>query len=65
MRPYERRVEWLRIYPTLHNWEVFGPFESREEAEAWKEQQRHCGRSGPNEELDVVGAKWWGWHFDY
>jgi hypothetical protein len=64
-RPHERRVERLRNYPTMHNWEVFGPFDSREEAEAWEEQQRRCGWSGPDEEVDVTGAKWWGYHFDY
>ena len=65
MRPQERRVEWLRECPTMYNWEVFGPFESREGAQAWKDQQRRRARSGAGAEVGVAGARWWGYHFGY
>ena len=64
-RPEELRVEWLREYPTMHNWEVFGPFESCAQAQAWEDLQRTCVRLDADVEVDVAGARWWGYHFDY
>jgi hypothetical protein len=64
MRPQERRLECLRIYPTMRNWEIFGPFDSREDGEAWEGQQLCCEWSRADPDPKTPGAKWWGYHFD-
>jgi hypothetical protein len=64
-RPQERRAEWLREYPTMHSWQLFGPFASREQAQAWEDLQRACVRSGGGAEPDFAGARWWGYRFDF
>jgi len=51
--------------PTMIGWQLFGPFVSREQAQAWERLQRDCVRSGGGPELDVTGARWWGYRFDY
>jgi hypothetical protein len=58
-------VEQLRDYPTMRNWGVFGPFESREEAEAWEHQQMRCEWPEADAQVEVADAKWWGYHFDF
>ena len=64
-RPQELRVEWFRAYPMMHNWQVFGPFLNREQAEAWESLQQYTVRSSDDMELDVPGARWWGFRFDF
>lgn len=64
-RPNERRVEWIREFPTLRDWMHFGPFVSLEQALAWESLQRDCVRSGSGGEPDTAGARWWGYRFDH
>ncbi len=64
-RPQERRAAWMREYPTLYNWQLFGPFVSRQQAQAWEDLQRTCVRSGAGAEPDAAGAKSWGYRFDF
>lgn len=64
-RPHERRLEWMREHPALRGWRQFGPFVSREQAQAWENLQRGCERSGDGAERDTAGARWWGYRFDY
>jgi hypothetical protein len=55
----------MREHPTLRGWRQFGPFVSREQAQAWESLQRDCVRSGDGAERDTAGARWWGYRFDY
>ncbi len=64
-RPHERRAMLVGELPTMIGWQLFGPFVSREQAQAWERLQRDCKRSGGGPELDVTGARWWGYRFDY
>jgi hypothetical protein len=63
-RPRERRAEWAHDLPTMSRWQLFGPFVSREQAQAWERLQHDCVRSGGAPEPDVTGARWWGYRFD-
>jgi len=63
--PHERRTEWLREHPIMSNWQVFGPFASRAQAQAWEDLQRTCVRSGADREPDAEGSRWWGYWFDF
>jgi hypothetical protein len=63
-RPRERRLEWMRQYPVMHNWQLLGPFVSRDQALAWETLQHDCERSGADAEADVEGARWWGYRFE-
>ena len=64
-RPQNSRTEWLREHPALHRWQVFGPFVSREQAQAWKNLQHACVRSDGDVEPDSSEPRWWGYRFDY
>jgi hypothetical protein len=64
-RPKERKKEWQDRYPTLRNWELVGPLATRREAEAWEKRQRGCERSGGGDDPDFLGARSWGYRFDY
>ncbi|HXK09631.1 MAG TPA: hypothetical protein VMT70_08315 [Vicinamibacteria bacterium] len=64
-RPQERRAEWVREHPTMRNWQLFGPFASLEQAQAWESMQRTCLRSDGDVETESAGARWWGYWFDY
>ena len=63
-RPHERRTEWLREHPIMSNWQVFGPFASLEQAEAWQDLQRTSIRCDAGAEARTESARWWGYWFD-
>ena len=63
-RPSERKKEWERSEPTMRNWQLFGPFSSRQAAQQWENQQP-CIRHGGGNEPDTPGAQWYGYRFDY
>ena len=64
-RPYDRRAEWAREHPGLRSWQVFGPFVSRTQAEAWESLQHDSQRSGVGAEGDLAATRWWGYRFHY
>jgi hypothetical protein len=55
----------MRDHPTLRGWRQFGPFVSREQAQAWENLQRDCARSEDGDDQDNGGSRWWGYRFDY
>jgi hypothetical protein len=64
-RPTDRKNEWKERYPNMRDWGLVGPFATRQEAQAWENRQRGCDRSGGGDEPDYLGARWWGYRFDY
>ena len=63
-RPKDRKMEWKQDYPNMRNWQVFGPFSTREKAQEWEDRQpcvKHPGGNDP----DTRGAEWYGYRFDY
>jgi hypothetical protein len=64
-RPEERKKEWLIEYPSMRNWQVFGPFASREMAQSWENSQYGCDKSHGGNEPDDRNAKWFGYRFNY
>lgn len=64
----ERKAEWERRHPTLHNWHVLKVFGSREQAQAFEKQAAErencaCGEGG--REPDSPGAAWCVYYFEY
>jgi hypothetical protein len=63
-KPEERRREWEQEEPTMRNWELSGPFSSRQAAQEWEDEQP-CIKHGGGNEPDARGVQWWGYRFDY
>lgn len=63
-RPEDRKQEWKVRYPSMKNWELFGPFASRAEAQKWEDNQL-CEKSGGGSDPDSPFAKWYGYKFDF
>jgi hypothetical protein len=63
--PLERRVECFRENPTMHKWQLFGPFVSRKEAKTWERLQEDCIAAEDGEELDSPAGQWWGYRYEY
>lgn len=60
----ERKKEWEQRYPAMRNWQAFGPFDNRAEAQAWENGQP-CKKSGGGADPDSLGAPWYGYRFDF
>ena len=64
-RPNERKSEWQQQYRTMRNWRLEGPFANRAAAQAWEDRQHPCEKSGGGADPDSLGAKWYGYRFDF
>ena len=62
-RPKTRKGEWKLEYPNMWGWELHGPFDTREDAQAWEDHQTQCIRHGGGKEPDDPDAKWYGYIF--
>jgi len=63
-RPNERKTEWQAKYPKMSNWQLFGPFVNRIQAQDWEDRQP-CEKSGGGDDPDSPSAKWYGYKFDF
>lgn len=60
----DRKKEWEREYPRMRNWQQYGPFKNRKEAQEWEDRQT-CDKSGGGADPDTPGAKWYGYRFEF
>lgn len=60
----ERQTEWQRQYPTMRNWQAYGPFQNRAAAQQWEDSQP-CVKSGGGADPDFLGARWYSYKFDF
>jgi len=60
-----RKKEWKAEHSDMQNWEEFGPFDSREDAQKWEDSQTGCEKSGGGDNPDDPTAKWSGYRFSY
>ena len=63
-RMRDRKAEWQQRYPAMQNWQTFGPFANRSEAQDWEDRQIGCERHGGGDEPDTA-APWYGYRFDF
>lgn len=64
--PDRRQQEWLRDYPSMSNWTLWGPYATKSEAQQVESSQAaisnceaHPGGSGP------MYADWYVYYFEY
>ena len=62
----ERKKEWERVYPDLHNWEVIRKCDTQDECQRYedelcKELKADCYRGGRN----VIDKPWYVYRFSY
>ena len=64
----ERKEYWQSQHSTLHNWQTFGPFSTREDAQAKEDslaRQFGCQSSPGGADSDDPNAQWSVYKFDY
>ena len=60
-----RKGYWKSQYAILANWEVKGPFPTRQAAQDWENKQYGCERSPGGAYSQNPNDLWYGYRFDW
>lgn len=61
-----RKEEHEGVFKNVRNWQEFGPFKNRDEAQAWEDktaEEYGCEHHHGGDEPDNPYAQWYGYYF--